>query len=121
MNGDESTPKQSVALNPFHGLTRMCGNAGMTWAVSGKLIACGWKKMTRGMLVRFIVSPFIMIVTALALRLKGDNYRFAVLQVSCSLLDLYVQSDFFTASWQHLSIGTFQSNENSSKKIENLS
>ncbi|CAM6095512.1 unnamed protein product [Calypogeia fissa] len=53
---------------------------GMTWAMSGKLIACGWKKMTYGMLVRFIVGPFIMIVAALVLRLKGDNYRFAVLQ-----------------------------------------
>ncbi|BBN10627.1 auxin efflux carrier family protein [Marchantia polymorpha subsp. ruderalis] len=53
---------------------------GMAWARSGRLISCGFKALSYGIVVRFLVGPIIMIIAGFALRLQGTSLKFAILQ-----------------------------------------
>ncbi|KAL2643223.1 hypothetical protein R1flu_010810 [Riccia fluitans] len=57
---------------------------GLAWAKSGRLISCGWKVLVYGLIVRFIIGPILMIVSAKAVLMKGQAFQFAVVQAVIS-------------------------------------
>lgn len=59
-------------------------------ALQEKAIACGVSLTILGMVLRFIVGPATALIGALAMGLRGDVLRFAIIQVNALNL---VQSD----------------------------
>lgn len=55
---------------------------GLFMALQPKMIACGNKVATFSMAVRFLTGPAVMAVAAIAIGLRGDLLRIAIVQVS---------------------------------------
>ncbi|KAL3694772.1 hypothetical protein R1sor_008423 [Riccia sorocarpa] len=55
---------------------------GLAWAKSGPLISCGWKALVYGTIVRFLIGPILMIISAKAVLMNGKSFQVAVLQAA---------------------------------------
>lgn len=51
-------------------------------ALQPKMIACGTKKATMGMLIRFISGPLFMAAASLLVGLRGSRLHAAIVQVN---------------------------------------
>lgn len=60
----------------------MKNNEGLFMALQPKLIACGNSTATFAMAVRFLTGPAVMAVAAMAIGLRGDLLRVAIVQVN---------------------------------------
>lgn len=62
-------------------------HAGLFMALQPRIIACGGKRATMGMVIRFMCGPIIMSAASVAIGLRGVKLRAAIVQVrtySCS-------------------------------------
>lgn len=50
-------------------------------ALQPRIIACGGKRATMGMVIRFICGPLIMSAASVAIGLRGVKLRAAIVQV----------------------------------------
>lgn len=55
-------------------------------AMQGKVMACGATLTAFGMIIRFIATPVTMGVVALAIGLRGNVLRIAIIQVFKALI-----------------------------------
>ena len=51
-------------------------------ALQPRLIACGTKRATVGMVIRFLCGPVIMSTASIAMGLRGEKLHAAVVQVT---------------------------------------
>lgn len=55
--------------------------AGLFMALQPRIIACGKKRATMGMAIRFLSGPIIMSATSVAVGLRGVELHAAIVQV----------------------------------------
>lgn len=66
---------------------------GLFMALQPKLIACGNSTATFAMAVRFFTGPAVMAVAAMAIGLRGDLLRVAIVQVNYIIF--VISAEFF--------------------------
>lgn len=59
-------------------------------ASNNKIIACGAKATIVGMILRFIVGPLSVGIACIAVGLRGDVLRIAIVQVTTSTCLIYI-------------------------------
>lgn len=57
---------------------------GLFMALQEKMIACGTRLTVIGMVLRFVAGPTAMAIGSIAVGLRGDVLRIAIIQVSSS-------------------------------------
>lgn len=62
---------------------------GLFMALQPKMIACGNKVAGFAMAVRFLTGPAVMAVAAIAIGLRGDLLRVAIVQVCFHIIHTY--------------------------------
>jgi hypothetical protein len=60
---------------------RLVNIAGLFMALQPRIIACGTKRATVGMVIRFLCGPIIMSAASLAVGLRGEQLHAAIVQV----------------------------------------
>lgn len=65
---------------------RLINIAGLFMALQPRIIACGTKRATVGMVIRFLCGPIIMSAASLAVGLRGEQLHAAIVQV-LSIID----------------------------------
>ncbi|KAL2631132.1 hypothetical protein R1flu_015818 [Riccia fluitans] len=80
--------KTSVSLLANCSLGMAMFMLGMNMAAQEKLLPCGLYEALRGAAIRFFVSPAVMAVASVITGLRGQMFRFAVLQVSPTIPSL---------------------------------
>lgn len=58
-------------------------HAGIFMALQEKVVACGASLTVIGMVLRFIAGPAAMAIGSIAVGLRGDVLRVAIIQVQC--------------------------------------
>jgi len=82
---DVAMPKiiqQSISILSDAGLGMAMFSLGLFMALQPKLIACGNSTATFAMAVRFFTGPAVMAVAAMAIGLRGDLLRVAIVQAA---------------------------------------
>ncbi|KAF3496473.1 hypothetical protein DY000_02055347 [Brassica cretica] len=73
---------QSISILSDAGLGMAMFSLGLFMALQPKLIACGNSTATFAMAVRFLTGPAVMAVAAMAIGLRGDLLRVAIVQAA---------------------------------------
>lgn len=55
--------------------------AGLFMALQPRIVACGTKRATMGMAIRFLCGPLVMSLTSIAIGLRGKKLHTAIVQV----------------------------------------
>ncbi|KAG7586619.1 Membrane transport protein [Arabidopsis thaliana x Arabidopsis arenosa] len=74
--------QQSISILSDAGLGMAMFSLGLFMALQPKLIACGNSVATFAMAVRFLTGPAVMAVAAIAIGLRGDLLRVAIVQAA---------------------------------------
>ncbi|KAL1209482.1 Auxin efflux carrier component 3 [Cardamine amara subsp. amara] len=74
--------QQSISILSDAGLGMAMFSLGLFMALQPKLIACGNSVATFAMAVRFLTGPAVMAVAAMAIGLRGDLLRVAIVQAA---------------------------------------
>ncbi|CAF2255699.1 hypothetical protein HID58_030607 [Brassica napus] len=74
--------QQSISILSDAGLGMAMFSLGLFMALEPKLIACGNSTATFAMAVRFLTGPAVMAVAAMAIGLRGDLLRVAIVQAA---------------------------------------
>nr|VDD56581.1 unnamed protein product [Brassica oleracea] len=74
--------QQSISILSDAGLGMAMFSLGLFMALQPKLIACGNSTATFAMAVRFLTGPAVMAVAAMAIGLRGDLLRVAIVQAA---------------------------------------
>jgi auxin efflux carrier family len=53
-------------------------------ALQPRIIVCGKKRATMAMAIRFICGPVVMSTASLAVGMRGERLRAAIVQVRCN-------------------------------------
>ncbi|KAM7253362.1 hypothetical protein ACFE04_025980 [Oxalis oulophora] len=80
--GMPSLVKYSIKIISDAGLGMAMFSLGLFMALQPRIIACGTKKATMGMLIRFLCGPIIMSAASLAVGLKGVKLHTAIVQAA---------------------------------------
>ncbi|KAJ0247640.1 Auxin efflux carrier component 7 [Hirschfeldia incana] len=73
---------QSISILSDAGLGMAMFSLGLFMALQPKLIACGNSTATFAMAVRFLIGPAVMAAAAMAIGLRGDLLRVAIVQAA---------------------------------------
>ncbi|XP_013603598.1 PREDICTED: auxin efflux carrier component 7-like isoform X3 [Brassica oleracea var. oleracea] len=74
--------QQSISILSDAGLGMAMFSLGLFMALQPKLIACGNSTATFAMAVRFLTGPAVMAIAAMAIGLRGDLLRVAIVQAA---------------------------------------
>ncbi|XP_021724085.1 auxin efflux carrier component 3-like isoform X3 [Chenopodium quinoa] len=74
--------EKSISILSDAGLGMAMFSLGLFMALQPKMIACGNKVATFAMAVRFLTGPAVMAVAAIAIGLRGDLLRIAIVQAA---------------------------------------
>ena len=64
-------------------------HAGLFMALQPRIIACGTKKATMGMGIRFICGPVLMSAASIAVGLRGFRLHAAIVQACCMFISMH--------------------------------
>ncbi|XP_040999186.1 auxin efflux carrier component 6-like isoform X1 [Juglans microcarpa x Juglans regia] len=80
--GMPSLVKYSIKIISDAGLGMAMFSLGLFMALQPRIIACGTKRATMGMAIRFLCGPIIMSATSVAVGLRGVKLHFAIVQAA---------------------------------------
>ncbi|KAH7525188.1 hypothetical protein FEM48_Zijuj06G0198600 [Ziziphus jujuba var. spinosa] len=80
--GMPSLVKYSIKIISDAGLGMAMFSLGLFMALQPRIIACGTKRATMGMMIRFISGPIIMSAASIAIGLRGVKLRAAIVQAA---------------------------------------
>ncbi|KAK9271132.1 hypothetical protein L1049_026721 [Liquidambar formosana] len=74
--------KYSIKIISDAGLGMAMFSLGLFMALQPRIIACGTKRATMGMVIRFICGPILMSAASVAVGLRGDRLHTAIVQAA---------------------------------------
>lgn len=80
--GMPSLVKYSIKIISDAGLGMAMFSLGLFMALQPRIIACGTKRATMGMVIRFLCGPVIMSTASIALGLRGAKLHAAIVQAA---------------------------------------
>ncbi|KAE8685699.1 Auxin efflux carrier component 1 [Hibiscus syriacus] len=80
--GMPSIVKYSIKIISDAGLGMAMFSLGLFMALQPRIIACGTKRATMGMVIRFLCGPIIMSTASVALGLRGKKLHAAIVQAA---------------------------------------
>ncbi|XP_057972990.1 auxin efflux carrier component 6 [Malania oleifera] len=80
--GMPSLIKYSIKIISDAGLGMAMFSLGLFMALQPRIIACGTKRATMGMVIRFISGPALMSAASVAVGLRGERLRTAIVQAA---------------------------------------
>ncbi|MFQ6669334.1 hypothetical protein Gotur_034631 [Gossypium turneri] len=82
LGGMPSLVKYSIKIISDAGLGMAMFSLGLFMALQPRIIACGTKRATMGMVIRFLCGPVIMSTASIALGLRGAKLHAAIVQAA---------------------------------------
>nr|GFA13439.1 putative auxin efflux carrier [Tanacetum cinerariifolium] len=75
----------SISLISDGGLGMAMFSVGLFMALQPKLIACGASKAMLAMIVKFLIGPFVIVITSLIVGIRGTLLQVSIVQASLSV------------------------------------